>query len=232
MAFSVNTPVGDGATKQFAVNFKNGLFSRDSVHVFVEGEVDGLGEQLERTFTWINDGLIELDGAAPAAGVTVNIRRIMDKDQPAVDFADGEILTEATADRGLDHLLNAIHELLDGFGLGSISTEINMNGNPIRNVAQGNDGSSAVNRDQVVALLDSGAGSVPTRKRETRKIASSGQTVFNLGDVTYALGVNNLQVFVNGVHQVEGIDFVETNPSTITFLEGLEAQDFVDMYVN
>jgi len=136
MAFSVNTPVGDGVTKQFAVNFTNGLFSRDSVHVFVEGEVDGLGEPVERTFTWINDGLIELDGAAPGAGVVVNIRRIMDKNGPAVDFADGEILTEATADRGLDHLLNSIHELIDGYGFGSIRTDMNLNGNLIRNLGE------------------------------------------------------------------------------------------------
>jgi hypothetical protein len=136
MAFSVNTPVGDGVTKQFAVNFTNGLFSRDSVHVFVEGEVDGLGEPAERTFTWINDGLIELDGAAPGSGVVVNIRRIMDKDEPAVDFEDGEILTEATADRGLDHLLNSIHELLDGYGFESIRTDMNLNGNLIRNLGE------------------------------------------------------------------------------------------------
>lgn len=134
MAFSVNTPVGDGVTKQFAVNFTNGLFSRDSVHVFVEGEVDGLGEPIERTFTWINDGLIELDDAAPAAGVTVNIRRIMDKDKPAVDFEDGEILTEETMDRSQDHLLNSIHELLDGYGFENVQTDMRLNGNSLINV--------------------------------------------------------------------------------------------------
>ncbi len=155
MAFSVNTPVGDGVTKQFAVNFTNGLFSRDSVHVFVEGEVDGLGEPIERTFTFINDGLIELDGAAPANGATVEIRRIMDKNGPAVDFADGEILTEATADRGLDHLINSIHELLDGYGFSSLRTAINMNSNPITGLEDVIlDPTSAVSRAGATALVE------------------------------------------------------------------------------
>lgn len=121
MAFSVNTPIGDGVTKQFAVNFTNGLFSRDSVHVFVEGEVDGLGEPVERTFTWINDGLIELDGPAPAYGAAIEIRRVMDKTGPAVDFRDGEILTEGNLDRSLAQLLNILHELLDGYFPGGVA---------------------------------------------------------------------------------------------------------------
>lgn len=121
MAFSVNTPVGDGSTKHFAVNFTNGLFSRDSVQVFVEGEVDGLGEPIERTFTWIHDGLIELNGDAPGVGVVVEIRRVMDKTGPSVDFRDGEILTEGNLDRSLAQLLNILHELLDGYFPGGVA---------------------------------------------------------------------------------------------------------------
>lgn len=232
MAFSVNTPVGDGVTKQFAVNFVNGLFSRDNVHVFVEGEVDGLGEPIERSFTWINDGLIELDGAAPGNGRVVEIRRIMDKDEPAVDFEDGEILTEATADRGLDHLLNSIHELLDGYGFSSLRTSINMNDNPIIGLEDSGDGSSAIRRDSVIALINAQSSGYTTRRREDRKTASSGQTVFNLADITYVPGINNIQVYINGVAQVSGIDYIETDSTTITFTSGLVAGDYVDIYAN
>jgi hypothetical protein len=157
MAFSVNTPVGDGTTIQFAVNFVNGLFSRESVSVFVDGEVDGLGDPITRSFTWINDGLIELDGAAPGDGVSIEIRRIMDKTEPAVDFQDGEILTEETADRGLDHLLNSIHELLDGYGFENVQTDIDMNGNSILNLATSVDASAAVSRGEAIALIDAQA---------------------------------------------------------------------------
>ena len=133
MAFSINTPIGDGSTTQFAVNFVNGIFSRDNVTVFVDGEVDGTGDPVPRTFTWISDGLIELDGAAPADGVVIRIRRIMFKDAPIVDYEDGEILIEATLDRSNDQMINLIQELLDGFGFESIQTDINMNGNKIIN---------------------------------------------------------------------------------------------------
>jgi len=135
MAFSINTPIGDGSTTQFAVNFVNGIFSRDNVTVFVDGEVDGLGDPVPRAFTWLSDGLIELSGAAPAAGVVIRIRRIMFKDAPIVDYEDGEILIEATLDKSNDQLINLIQELLDGFGFENIQTDINLNGNKITNTS-------------------------------------------------------------------------------------------------
>lgn len=132
MAFSVNTPVSDGITKQYAVTFTNGIFNRNNVKVFVQDDVDGGGNQLERSFTWINDGLIELDEVAPA-GKVVTIRRIMDKTAPAVDFVDGAILDEQNLDEQSDHLLNTMHEVLDGYGAESIQTDIDMNGHRITN---------------------------------------------------------------------------------------------------
>ena len=135
MAFSINTPIGDGSTTQFAVNFVNGIFSRDNVTVFVDGEVDGLGDPVPRAFTWLSDGLIELSGAAPAAGVVIRIRRIMFKDAPIVDYEDGEILIEATLDKSNDQLINLIQEMLDGFGFENIQTDINLNGNKITNTS-------------------------------------------------------------------------------------------------
>ncbi len=128
MAFSVHSPVGDGVTTQFAVSFTNGLYSRDNVHVFVGDE------ETERTFTWINDGLIDVQGTVPAAGETVTIRRIMDKTNKAADFADGEILTERTLDLSVDQLLNISHEFLDGYGLESLNIDVQVNGNDLVNV--------------------------------------------------------------------------------------------------
>jgi hypothetical protein len=133
MSFSVNTPVSDGVETQFPITFSNGIFSRASVFVYVEDDVDGGGNQLERAYTWINDGLIELDVVAPA-GKVVTIRRIMQKDVPAVDFVDGAILDEQNLDEQANHLLNTMHEVLDGYGAESIHTDVNMNGNKITNV--------------------------------------------------------------------------------------------------
>ena len=160
MAFSVNTPVGDGTTVQFAVNFTNGIFSRDSVSVEVDGELDGAGDQIKRDFIWINDGLIELTGAAPASGAVINIRRIMDKSNPAVDYADGEILTEANLDRSNDQLLNAIQELSDGFGFSSLQGDINLNGNTITGIGTSALSSSAVTVQQLEDAVFTGGTSV------------------------------------------------------------------------
>lgn len=131
MAFSVNSPIGDGVTTQFAVSFTNGLYSRNNVHVFVGDETT------ERAFTWINDGLIDVQGTVPAVGEVVTIRRIMDKTNKAVDFADGEILDERNLDTMVDQLYNISHEFLDGYGLTEINTDVDMRGNSLTNVGGG-----------------------------------------------------------------------------------------------
>lgn len=61
-----------------------------------------------------------------------------------------------------------------------------------------------------------------------RTIATAGQTAVAL-PITYTVGAMALSVFVNGlrVEQGSGLDYVETNSSTITFTSGLSAGDLV-----
>lgn len=49
---------------------------------------------------------------------------------------------------------------------------------------------------------------------------TNGQTVFTLTDIIYTPGREELLVFVNGMLQVEGINYDETDSSTITFTDG------------
>jgi hypothetical protein len=56
---------------------------------------------------------------------------------------------------------------------------------------------------------------------EEVQYATAGQTVFNLTTMTYAAGANNLQVFVDGVNQYEGLAYQETDNNTVTFTQGL-----------
>jgi len=51
--------------------------------------------------------------------------------------------------------------------------------------------------------------------------ATSGQTVFNLTQITYVPGSNNLMVFVDGVNQYVGTSYLETDNNTVTFTQGL-----------
>jgi hypothetical protein len=53
------------------------------------------------------------------------------------------------------------------------------------------------------------------------QIATAGQTVFNLTQITYVPGSNNLMVFVDGVNQYVGTAYVETDSNTVTFTQGL-----------
>jgi hypothetical protein len=46
--------------------------------------------------------------------------------------------------------------------------------------------------------------------------ATSGQTVFTV-PFTYTVGANVLNVFINGVRQILGSSYTETNTTTITF---------------
>lgn len=51
--------------------------------------------------------------------------------------------------------------------------------------------------------------------------ATSGQTVFNLTTMTYVPGSNTLSVFVDGVNQILGDAYTETNSTRVTFTAGL-----------
>lgn len=58
-----------------------------------------------------------------------------------------------------------------------------------------------------------------------RKVATAGQTVVTLTEVTYVPGANNISVYVNGVRMSAGIDFTETSSTSITFESALSLND-------
>lgn len=60
--------------------------------------------------------------------------------------------------------------------------------------------------------------------------ALEGQTVFNL-HTSYTTGNNSLVVYVSGAYQTLGIDYVETDAKTVTFLDPLEEGDLVTFRV-
>lgn len=58
--------------------------------------------------------------------------------------------------------------------------------------------------------------------------ATQGQTVFNLSGVTYQPATNSLAVFVNGSRQIITINYIETDATTVTFVDGLNVGDVVE----
>lgn len=209
MAYSVVNYVGDGSTVQYAVNFTNGIFSRDSVFVFLEGEEDGAGDPIARDFIWINDGLIEIQGNAPLVDQLITIRRILDASEPAVDYNDGEILTEENMDTSLDHLLGLIHTLLDGYGFeDGLQTDLDMNGFRITDLGAPVDANDAV-RLQDVAIVDDGDLIVVPQEESVVLISGQLEVTFN------EYGVLGASFFINGY----GVDDARLLPSQYTSLD-------------
>ncbi len=60
-----------------------------------------------------------------------------------------------------------------------------------------------------------------------KQTATAGQTLFNLTTITYVQGSNKLGVYINGVFQTTPEAYSETSTTSITFVSGLTAGDFV-----
>src|SRR5689334_20182296 len=68
-----------------------------------------------------------------------------------------------------------------------------------------------------------------TYKSEYITATTDGQKVFNLTKFAYAVGVESIQVLINGVGQILTKDYVETSGTTITLVEGAAAGDIVQI---
>jgi hypothetical protein len=74
---------------------------------------------------------------------------------------------------------------------------------------------------------DNISGSVSaTVSTESYQTATQGQTIFS--GLNYSVGSNNIKIYVNGSKQIVGVNYNETNSSTITFVTGLNSGDLVE----
>lgn len=155
MALSYVRYTGNGSTTQYAISFTLGFLSRDDVHVYVD--------DVEVSFAWITDGLIDLD-VAPGNGTEVLIRRIVDKTALIHAYTDGAVVVESNLDDSNKQSLMAAHEFIDGLISpdGGFNTDISMNGNRIIDLGTPIDADDAVTKayvDNISGWLD-GGGSV------------------------------------------------------------------------
>jgi hypothetical protein len=68
-------------------------------------------------------------------------------------------------------------------------------------------------------------------QQQETQTATAGQTVLVLGSINYVPNIGNLAVYINGVKQAGGV-YVETDATTVTFSEGLDAGDIVQFVTN
>ena len=102
-----------GGVQDFSVNFALDFLDREDVSVYVLGELDSFGDQLFRSFTWLNDGTIRVTDPLPNPS-TVIVQRTVDKDQLEIDLENTGTVTRLTISRAFRQLMMNIHELLDG----------------------------------------------------------------------------------------------------------------------
>lgn len=149
MAFSRLTYPGDGSTVSFTINFPLGFLSRSDVVAYVRGELDGLGGQIYRTITWINDGLITISGAAPTVGQTLVIDRTVSKTSLKHSYANGVPIEASNLDESNKQAIMAVHEVLDGRFSGSQGGDFNLGTNRVINMGNAVDPQDAVTLSQL-----------------------------------------------------------------------------------
>jgi len=131
-------------------------------------------------------------------------------------------------DQNLDAIATAIDDTLSRKGdqPNTMEAELDMNSNRILNLPD------AIQDQEPVTLQQFNTGAIGTKTTQTLRaqyVATSGQTVFTTP--LYVPSSNNLHVYINGVRQ-DATAYTETNASSITLTEGVQAGDIVQLVVN
>ena len=106
---------GNGSSTQFALNFNLDYFTVDDLTVYVDGEVDGFGDPIPRTFSLITANLIDLDGSPPPVGTNnVQILRTVDNNVLKNTYTDGPSVTGENLNASFLQVIYLVHEIIDG----------------------------------------------------------------------------------------------------------------------
>jgi hypothetical protein len=114
MAYSQVVIPSDGTTTLLVVNFALGYINKSYITVWAEGEVDGAGNPVYRSFNFINTTQMQVSGSAPPVGKNWIISRVVPKSQLIVDWEDGDSITGDNLDTAQLHAIHMTHEALDG----------------------------------------------------------------------------------------------------------------------
>jgi hypothetical protein len=102
-----------GGPRTFAVNFALGYLNKEDVQVYVQGELDALGDQIFRAFTWNGDAEVQVTDAIAVDTVVIVVRTVA-RDQLVLDVSGTASFTRATLVRGFKQVMMTVHEFLDG----------------------------------------------------------------------------------------------------------------------
>jgi len=113
MGLSTNTTTYAGGAQTFAVNFALGFLSRADVQVRVNAAVDGSGDPVYTSFSWIDDSAISVIPTL-TIGDTVEVLRTVSKTALSANFAANTDVTPANLDISAKQGLMVYQELIDG----------------------------------------------------------------------------------------------------------------------
>ena len=126
MAYAQVVIPGDGVTTLVAVDFVLGV-DPSVVTCRVGNEQDGIGAPVYRTFTFVQPGWAQVQGAPAKVGENYIFQRVAEKDKLVVDWEDGNPITKENLNKAQLHGLHYSHELDDriaGIEVQDFSTQI------------------------------------------------------------------------------------------------------------
>ncbi|WKV16994.1 tail fiber protein [Nostoc phage NMeng1] len=114
MALSRIVLKGTGSTNTFNVEFTLGWLNESDVTCQVAGEVDGSGNPIYRTITFVTPTQLTISGPPPGNNVDVIFTRTVPRDELLVNFNNEDIMNEDNLQLMQSQMIMLVHEVLDG----------------------------------------------------------------------------------------------------------------------
>lgn len=156
MALSIVSIPGDGVTDTFNVSFALGILDRTSVTAWVTGEVDGGGNKVYRTITYLTDTMLKISGAKAGVGVMVVFTRTVSQTNLVVNYEDGDIMNEVNLNTSQKQALMLVHQVLDG-RFSAFIQNVSAGGFKITNLGTPTVGTDAATKAYVDSVVATGA---------------------------------------------------------------------------
>lgn len=139
-------------------------------------------------------------------------------------------LQEVSAGLGSTDIINAnfaaiaaaLETLLSRVGAtpNQLEADLDLNGHTLLNTGSSDDPNRIATFQEVVDYVEGAASGLVVQQQELQ-VATSGQTTFDLTEISYTLGANNLAVYVDGVRKFSPMDYTETSSTQVVFLAGI-----------
>lgn len=202
--------VGDGVTTVYDVSFNLGYVTKDHIYVYLDGS--NYTEQL--VYNWLSDNQIELSTPV-GVGIAFSIRRVVPRDAPVNDYANGAILRESNLDASFAQLLMIGEEQADGYsGADSIWVEtVNADYNRLLNLPEPLTDNEPTRKVDLDSLDDRVVTAEQTLLNTTLRVSSleSGVTQETARNDTQDVRLQTLESFIpNNVTSNVTYDLVNT----------------------